>query len=84
MAETGDIVGVLGDLLQIDREGLVSEVVHAQTGLGDVPVSCGMLDHGGRGEGCRGGLLDQGGPIDVGAEEAGEEGGDLDDAVGFV
>lgn len=77
MAETGDIVGVLGDLLQIDRESLLFEVIHAQTGLGNVPVSGGMLDHGGRGHRCRGGFLHEGGPVHVGAEEGGEEGARL-------
>jgi len=75
VTETGDIQGVGRDLLQIDGEALIEEVVHAQTGLGNVPVSCGVLDHGLCRDGDGSGLLQEIRPVHIGAEEAGEEGG---------
>lgn len=77
VAEACHVESVGRDFLQIDRESLLFEVIHAQTGLGNVPVSGGMLDHGGRGHCCRGGFLHEGGPVHVGAEEGGEEVGGL-------
>ena len=77
VAEARHVEGVGRYFLQIDRESLLFEVIHAQTGLGNVPVSGGMLDHGGRRHRCRGGFLHEGGPVHVGAEEGGEEAGGL-------